>query len=274
MKHPNFNFSSGKLPLLVSIPHLGTYIPPDLRPQMTDAAAGMDDTDWHLDHLYDKVIAAGASLISANVSRYVIDLNRPPDGASLYPGQTTTGLCPLETFHGEPLYRAGMAPDAAEVARRVDTYWRPYHAALHAEIEALRSRFGYVLLWEAHSINGELPRLFDGALPDLNFGTADGASCAPAVQDALAGLAAMSSYSWVINGRFKGGYITRHYGDPANDVHAVQLEMAQRVYMEERSPYGYRADLAVRAKPLLQALVETALAAAARSSAPVARQRA
>lgn len=274
MKHKNFNFSSGKLPLLISIPHLGTYIPPYLRPQMTEASSGMDDTDWHLDHLYDTVIAMGASVISANVSRYVIDLNRPPDGASLYPGQTTTGLCPLETFQGEALYRDGMQPDAAEIARRLDTYWQPYHAALRAEIDSLRRHHGYVLLWDAHSINGTLPRLFDGALPDLNFGTADGRSCSPAVTEVLGGLAAMSPYSWVTNGRFKGGYITRHYGDPANHVHAVQLEMSQRVYMDERAPYGYRTDLAARVKPLLQALVEAALAAAEQVSAPAMRLRA
>ncbi len=265
MRHPYFNFASGKLPLLISIPHLGTYVPPELSATMSSAAGALADTDWHLNHLYDAVIAAGASLISARVSRYVIDLNRPPDGASLYPGQTTTGLCPLETFHGEPIYLEGQQPDAAEIERRLALYWRPYHAALAAELAALRARHGYVLLWEAHSINGSLPRLFDGDLPDLNFGTASGASCGLQVQLALEGIAAMSPYSAVVNGRFKGGYITRHYGDPQRGIHAVQLEMSQRIYMDERAPFSYRGELAARVRPLLQALTESALSAAAAS---------
>ena len=262
MKHAHVNVVGGTLPLIISIPHLGTYIPPYLRPRMSEAAYAVADTDWHLDQLYGAAVAAGASLVAATVSRYVIDLNRPPDGASLYPGQTTTGLCPLDTFHGEPLYLEGMAPDADEVARRLDTYWRPYHAALAEQIAALRRRHGHVLLWEAHSINGQLPRLFEGTLPDLNLGTADGASCAPAVERAVAGVAALSAYSAVTNGRFKGGYITRHYGDPSKAVHAVQLEMAQRVYMDEHAPYQYRPELAARVQPLLQAMIESALAAA------------
>ncbi|WP_338759662.1 N-formylglutamate deformylase [Massilia sp. METH4] len=262
MNHASFHFTRGKLPLLISIPHLGTAIPPDLKARMTDAATGVADTDWHLDQLYETVAATGASVISACVSRYVIDLNRPPDGASLYPGQTTTGLCPLETFHGEPLYRAGQEPDDAEIARRLDTYWHPYHAALRAELDSLRRRHGFALLWEAHSINGFLPRLFDGALPDLNFGTADGKSCAYAVAQAVEEAAREAPYSWVLNGRFKGGYITRHYGNPAGGIHAVQLEMSQRIYMNESEPFDYVPERARQVQPVLQALVESALAAA------------
>jgi N-formylglutamate deformylase len=257
-----FDLVNGKLPLLVSIPHMGTYLPSELREDMTNVVGGLPDTDWHLDQLYDFAANMGASMICARVSRYVIDLNRPPDGASLYPGQTTTGLCPHETFHGEPVYRDGREPGDAEVARRVEQYWRPYHDALAQKIQELRRQHGYVLLWEAHSINSLLPRLFEGKLPSFNFGTNDRRSCGAAVQDAIVRMAEKLPYTSVVNGRFKGGYITRHYGVPSEGVHAIQLEMAQDVYMNEDAPYSYRIDLAEKVKPVLQSLLEGALAAA------------
>lgn len=262
MNDSTYNLVVGKSPLLISIPHLGTSLPVQIKDTLTAVGQSVADTDWHLDQLYAFALAEGATMLSATVSRYVIDLNRPPDGASLYPGQTTTGLVPLETFHGEPVYRAGMAPDAAQMQARVNHYWKPYHDALAAQIQAIRKRHGFVLLWEAHSINGELPRLFDGLLPDLNFGTFDGKSASPSIAEALQRVAMQHPYSWVLNGRFKGGYITRHYGNPGEGVHAVQLEMAQRIYMNEAAPYGYRPDLASELQPLLKQLLNACTDAA------------
>src|SRR5690606_17082234 len=165
-----------------------------------------------------------------------VDLNRPQDDTSLYPGQNTTGLCPAVQFSGEPVYLEGQAPDADEIAARVDTYWRPYHEALRGELDRIRDRHGRAVLWEGHSIRGELPFLFEGRLPDRNLGTASGASCSPALQSRLeAVLAAQHDYDWVANGRFKGGYITRHYGEPDKGIEAVQLEISQRNYMDEDS---------------------------------------
>jgi N-formylglutamate deformylase len=256
-----FQLTQGQLPLLISIPHLGTRIPPELAAQMTPEAARLVDTDWHLDQLYDFAAAMGASIIQATYSRYVIDLNRPPTGESLYPGQTTTGLCPTETFRGEPLYLAGCAPDTAEIARRRETYWQPYHDALAAELARLRLLHGQVLLWDAHSIASVLPRLFDGKLPDLNFGSAGGASCdAQVLQAALQSLSG-ESFTYVVNGRFKGGYITRHYGQPGQDIHAVQLELCQSLYMNEAEPFDYQADLAQKLQPDLQRMVLAAVSA-------------
>lgn len=258
---PTFDFTPGTLPLLISIPHLGTEIPPELQAGMAEVAAIKQDTDWHLDQLYGFARAMGASVIQARVSRYVIDLNRPPDGQSLYPGQTTTGLCPVDTFRGEPLYAAQHAPDATETARRLDRYWRPYHLQLQAELKRLKAAHGAVLLWDAHSIASVLPRLFEGRLPDLNFGTADGRSCDPAVIEAVLDVARTGPFSLVHNGRFKGGYITRHYGQPAQQVQAIQLEMAQLLYMQEDAPFGYLPERAAQVQPLLQAMLRAGLAA-------------
>nr|WP_151446361.1 N-formylglutamate deformylase [Lacisediminimonas profundi] len=268
MNDATFKLVPGNSPLLISIPHLGTGIPAALRPALTEIGASVSDTDFHLDQLYEFAVPAGATMLSATVSRYIIDINRPPDGASLYPGQVTTGLVPLETFHGEPVYLPGQEPDQAEIARRVETYWQPYHQALAQQIEAIRSRHGFVLLWEAHSINSVLPRLFDGVLTDLNFGTFDGRSAAPAVSDAVRAVAGQGEFSWVLNGRFKGGYITRQYGQPERGIHAVQLEMSQRIYMDETTPFNYRKDLASRVQPLLERLLDASLKAASQAGIP------
>lgn len=257
---PWFSLHAGRLPLLVSMPHLGTQLPADLLAGMTPVAQRLDDTDWHLDRLYDFVRALGASVLAPVLSRYVIDLNRPPDNASLYPGRDTTGLCPVDTFDKESLYHPGHAPDEAETHRRRDAYWRPYHAALAGEIARLHAAHGAVLLWEAHSIRSHVPRLFEGRLPDFNFGTADGASAAPGMADALADVVARhGGYTAVANGRFKGGYITRQYGDPGQGVHAVQLELAQITYMDETPPYAFDDARAARLAPLLRELLCTAL---------------
>ena len=255
-----YTLTPGTLPLLISIPHLGTALPPEFAAQMHATASITQDTDWHLDRLYAFAHSLGASVLKAHVSRYVIDLNRPPSGESLYPGQTTTGLCPVETFHGEPLYPAGAEPAAAEQERRLQHFWMPYHRALEQELARLKSVHGAVLLWDAHSIASVLPRLFEGQLPDLNLGTHSGQSCRAALIDSVATVAAASRFSHVVNGRFKGGYITRHYGQPEQNVHAIQLEMSQCLYMDETAPFDYREDRAATVQPLLQAMLQAALA--------------
>lgn len=249
-----FHFRPGRTPLLVSMPHTGTHIPVELKKRMTAAGLAVPDTDWHLAKLYDFLEEMGASVLIATHSRYVVDLNRPPDNANLYPGQDTTPLVPLDTFHKQPLYRAGKEPGSGEVAERVTTYWQPYHARLAEELARLREKFDYALLWDAHSIFSEVPRFFAGKLTDLNLGTADGKSCAPGIGEAL--LKKASGYTAVLNGRFKGGYITRTYGDPANGVHAVQLELSEATYMDESPPYRFRKPLAERLRPQLRAFIE------------------
>ncbi len=258
---PVFRLHEGQLPLLISMPHDGTAIPARLRDEFRDSARGVPDTDWHIATLYEFAAALGASLLVPGYSRYVVDLNRPADGSALYPGRVETGLCPLVTFAGEPLYRPGREPDADELARRRNDYWQPYHTALRDELARLRAAHPQVLLWEAHSIRSEVPMLFEGRLPDLNLGTADGASCAPAVRQALMDcLHKQSAYSWVVDGRFKGGYITRHYGQPIRGIHAVQLEVAQLTYMDEQT-FRYDARRAGRLRGLLERQLQAALAA-------------
>lgn len=256
-----FHFHQGNIPLLVSIPHLGTEMPQDVRAQMTGIAGVVADTDWHLDRLYGFAKAMGASVLGARFSRYVIDLNRPSTGESLYPGQTTTGLCPTETFRGEPLYPNAGAPEAIEVQRRLNAYWHPYHAKLRQELDRLKVEFGNVLLWEAHSIASVLPRLFEGKLPDLNVGTNAGNSCDERVLDAIASTLGDQPFTWVANGRFKGGYITRAYGQPNQGIHAVQLEMCQSTYMNETTPFEYQPDLAEKIEPVVAKMVAAALQA-------------
>ncbi len=215
----------------------------------------LPDTDWHVAELYAFAREFGASMLIANYSRYVVDLNRPPGDEALYAGQVATGLCPTQTFAGDDIYRSGE-PDADEVAQRVVTYWRPYHDRIAETLAALRERHGHALLWEAHSIASVVPRLFDGKLPALNIGTNGGRSCDPALESAVTEIARESSYSHVLNGRFQGGFITRHYGEPAKHVHAVQLEIAQRVYMDE-STRVFDAAKATRLRATLRHMLET-----------------
>ena len=249
----------GTLPLLVSLPHDGSHIPPELGARMAPESRRAPDTDWHVSRLYAFAKDMGASVLVPSHSRYVVDLNRPPDDVSLYPGQNTTGLCPGVRFSGEPLYLEGQSPSPDEIAARVERYWRPYHALLVEELARLRAVHGRVLLWEGHSIRAECPFLFEGRLPDLNLGTSAGASCAPALQARLeAVMAAQDDYSWVANGRFKGGYITRHYGRPGEGIDAVQLELAQRNYMDEDS-FAWDEVRAARLQPLLRRLLEAGL---------------
>ncbi len=257
---PTHVLHRGSAPLLISIPHIGTSIPAEIRGQLTGVADVLQDTDWHLDRLYEFVGELGASVLQARVSRYAVDLNRPPDDESLYPGQTTTGLCPTETFHGEPLYPEGRGIDAAERSRRLQTYWQPYHAALRAELDRLRALHGVALLWDAHSIASVVPRLFDGRLPDFNFGTGGGRTCAPSLVERVLDAAREHSFSQVLNGRFKGGYITRHYGAPVHGIHALQLEMCQCLYMRETAPFEYLPDTAAGVQLALRGMLTAALA--------------
>ena len=256
-----YHFASGTAPLLVSMPHVGTHIPDVLARRMSDDARGVPDTDWHVDRLYDFLGDLGAAVLKATHSRYVIDLNRPPDSAPLYPGAANTGLCPTEQFDGQAIYKSGHVPDNAEVQDRLDRYWHPYHERLNTELEVLRARHGVALLFEAHTIRSHVPRLFEGRLPDINLGTADGKSCASELAALLIETAGEAeSYSSVLNGRFKGGYITRHYGRPAEGVHTLQLELSQLTYMDEDPPYAFREDLAKAVRPTLHAILETMLA--------------
>jgi N-formylglutamate deformylase len=226
-----------------------------------ERAATAEDADWHLDRLYAFARDLGASVIVPRHSRYVIDLNRPPENRPLYAGANNTELCPTRFFSGDPLYRDGQAPGDAEVQMRLSRFWRPYHDALAAELARLKGDHGHAVLWDGHSIRSVLPWLFDGKLPDLNLGTADGASCAPSLRAALMQvLAAQDRYTHVTDGRFKGGYITRHYGRPRDGVHAVQMEMCWSTYMDERPPYEVHARRAAQLEPVLRALLQAALA--------------
>ena len=256
-----FTLHRGTAPLLLSLPHVGTRIPDDIAARLQPHALAVPDTDWHLDRLYDFAQALGASVIVPQHSRYCIDLNRPPENTPMYAGANNTELCPTRAFTGEPLYLDGEAPGEAEIAERLRRYWHPYHDALEAELARLKALHGHALLFDGHSIKSELPWLFEGRLPDLNLGTASGASCEPALRDALAAvLATQGRYTQVVDGRFKGGYITRRYGRPAEGVQAVQLEMCWRCYMPEALPYAYDAQRAAGVQPLLRDLLAAMLA--------------
>ncbi|MBY4897246.1 N-formylglutamate deformylase [Cupriavidus sp. AU9028] len=258
---PAFVLHRGTRPLLVSMPHLGTHLPACVAQRLTDEARTVPDTDWHMDLLYDFARELGASILMATHSRYVVDLNRPPDNANLYPGQDTTGLCPVDTFDKTPLYADGPGPDETEIFARRDAVWRPYHDALASELARLRDAHGTVGLWDAHSIRSQLPRFFEGKLPDFNLGTANGASCDEALaQRVLAIAEEAQGYTAVLNGRFKGGYITRQYGAPQQGIHAIQLELAQCTYMSEQFPFDYDTVLAARLQPTLRAMLEAVLA--------------
>lgn len=259
-----FTWHPGSTPLLISVPHAGTYIPAELRAGMSAVAQGVPDTDWHIPLLYDFARGLGVGLLAATHSRYVVDLNRNVDGAALYPGASNTELCPTQTFALEDIYQPGCAPDAGEIAQRCTRYYQPFHQKLATELANIKARHGYALLLDAHSIHGEVPRFFEGELPHLNLGTADGTSCAPHLQQAAeAVLAGAEGFSHVSNGRFKGGTITRRYGQPAEGVHALQLEIAQRGYMSEAPPWAWNPVFAKPLQGVLAKLLETLLECAA-----------
>jgi len=265
-----YRYRRGWSPLVVSMPHVGTFVPHGVGRAFNECAVRRADTDWHLDRLYDFLGEIDATVVAANFSRYVVDVNRPPDGANLYPGRDTPKLCPSDTFESLPLYHAGE-PDAQEVERRLEAVWRPYHARLEREIARLREAHGAAILWDAHSIVSVAPRLFEGRLPDFNLGTADGTSCDPALaRSLLVALQRHVPYTSVLDGRFKGGHITRRYGDPARGVHAVQLEMAWETYMQPTLPYAFDEDRAVPVRAILRELLGIAAAYVVN---PAARRR-
>jgi N-formylglutamate deformylase len=256
----NYSLHRGTAPLLVSMPHIGTEIPEELRDRYVPRALDVEDTDWHLARLYSWARDVGASVLQPKWSRYVIDLNRPPDDTPMYPGASNTELCPTRFFTGDPLYREGCEPDAAERVRRRTMYWQPYHDALSAELERIKAQHGFALLWDAHSIRSRIPWLFEGELPGLNIGTANDASAHEMIARAVARAAARhAAATHVVNGRFKGGYITRHYGRPAQHVHAVQLEMCQSLYMQEEPPFAYDERKAGEITPVVREMLLAAL---------------
>ncbi len=247
----------GSTPLLINVPHAGTYMPAEVRAGMTAEAQNVPDADWHVHLLYAFAVERGASLMVATHARYVVDLNRDPDGATLYPGADNTELVPASTFDHVPIYVEGRTPSAEGVAAARAHYWQPYHARLQQRLAAIRARHGHAVLLDAHSIRSRVARFFDGRLPDLNLGTADGSSCAAALQAAAFGvLSAAPGFSAVCNGRFKGGYITRHYGRPRQGLHVLQLEIAQACYMNEQPPWPWDPQRARPLQQVLQALVE------------------
>jgi N-formylglutamate deformylase len=270
---PFVTVTRGEAPLLVSLPHTGTEIPDEVASRLVSPWLARKDTDWWIDRIYDFVGSLGATTVRTSLSRTVIDVNRDPSGTSLYPGQATTELCPTTTFDGEPLYRAGEAPGAAEVDERRTRFFEPYHEALAAEIDRLRGLHERVVLYDCHSIRSSIPRLFDGELPHFNIGTNAGASCAPGLQEVVAETCAATSFSWVANGRFKGGWIARRYGRPEHGIHAVQMELACRGYMDEPAdptpdtwPTPYDAERAAPMRIALTRLLDAVLAWALRGS--------
>ena len=259
LEMPVFKLRQGSSPLLVSMPHIGTFIPSWLTPRLTEAGLSIADTDWHLEHLYDFLDDLDATVIMATHSRYVIDLNRPADNVSLYPGQNTTGLCPVDAFDEAPLYLSNQLPNAAEIQKRIAHYWQPYHDALSVQLSRIKALHGRALLWDAHSIASVVPRFFEGNLPHLNIGTANHASCDAGLAETVYALAAQSNYESVLNGRFKGGFITRHYGQPADNVHAVQLEIATRAYMQGDDVSKLDEQLSAKLRPTLRAMMQAML---------------
>lgn len=254
-----YRYRFGSSALIVSMPHVGTFVPHSVGRALNDCAARRADTDWHLPRLYDFLDALDATVVAATHSRYVIDVNRPPDGANLYPGRDTPKLCPTDTFDRQPLYRQAE-PAPGEIARRLQAIWHPYHRRLEREIARVHACHGVAIVWDAHSIVSVAPRLFEGRLADFNLGTAGGASCDPALAERLlAALRRHSGYESVLDGRFQGGYITRNHGAPQRGVHAVQLEMVEEIYMDETSPYTFRDARAARVRAILREQLEIVL---------------
>lgn len=250
----NFDFKSGTVPLLISIPHNGSVIPDSIANMMTPDGRSSRDTDWFLDRLYDFPELADASTLIAKYSRYVIDLNRPSTDESLYPGQTTTGLVPVTCFDGAAIY-SDDPPDPQAIQDRIATYWQPYHQQLETEMNRLSEQFGFAVLLEAHSIASKVPRLFEGQLPDFNLGTNQGTTCASELEHSVVNaIAGHSDYSHVVNGRFVGGYITRHFGQPDRNWHALQIELSQSTYMDEAS-LSWSQERASKVQPVFQSII-------------------
>jgi N-formylglutamate deformylase len=260
-ENPAFELMRGTTPLLVSVPHDGRQVPEAIEQRLTAEARRLPDTDWHVRTLYDFAHALGATTLFATQSRYVVDVNRDPSGADLYPGASNTEICPISTFDFEPVYCDGMQPSAAEIGERIERWFSPYHACLEAELAELRERHGVAVLFDAHSIRSRVPRFFEGTLPDLNLGTAGGASAGAELAERVHRvLRDAQGFSSVRDGRFRGGYVTRHYGRPERGVHALQLELAQHTYMDEAYPFTYRPERAAVLRGVLRQVIEAILA--------------
>ncbi|WP_051609399.1 N-formylglutamate deformylase [Fodinicurvata fenggangensis] len=261
---PPVEVTRGSSPVVLAFPHSGTEVPAEIFARLNERGQQLADTDWHVDRLYSGLLP-NATQVMARFHRYVIDANRPPSGESLYPGQATTGLVPDIDFDGNPIWRDGEAPGDAEIAARREAFHKPYHEALTAELERLRAEHGFAVLYDCHSIRAWVPRLFEGRLPDFNIGTNQGASCAPILEQRVTEVcAAAEDYSHVLNGRFRGGWTTRHYGRPEEGLHAIQMELAQAAYLQaEEPPFAYDADKAEGLRRhlgrLLQVIETTAL---------------
>lgn len=253
------SFHQGTAPILISVPHAGLEVPEEIRARLSEEGLRLTDTDWHVDRLYAPLKDLGVSMLTASYSRYVVDLNRPADGSSLYPGQTVTQLCPTQTFEGHAIYKDGEKPGEDEIAERTTKFWQPYHSKLAEELDRIKDMHGHAILWDAHSINNRLPLLFEGQLPDLNFGTNDGRACEAKLAEAILSIAESDDrYTSVLNGRFKGGVITRTYGQPADCINAIQLEMAQACYMDQET-FEYNKEKAQTVQGLLLELFKNAL---------------
>lgn len=250
----SYHLIYGTVPLLISMPHNGEEIPSDIAKVMTDKGIEVADTDWYMDRLYAFVKELGAYILVPKYSRYVVDLNRDPNGIDLYPGANSTELCPTTAFDLSPLYKEALVPTSAQVSQRVVDYWQPYHDVLSSTLTTIQETFGRAVLLEAHSIRSEVPRFFEGQLPDFNFGSSDGKSCSSRLVEAITSLD-YAPYTMVCNGRFKGGYITRAYGQPEKNIHAIQLELSQRTYMNEQA-MTFNDELATQVQPKLQMLVQ------------------
>ncbi len=244
----------GEGPIVLGLPHTGTFVPPDVQAALNAKGRALADTDWHVDRLYDGLLA-GATTVRATFHRYVIDANRDPSGVSLYPGQNTTTLVPLSDFDGLPIWET--PPDAAEIEARRAAFHAPYHAALAQELARVRARNGVAILFDCHSIRSVIPFLFDGVLPDLNIGTNRGATCADAVEELVHDICSKTNgYTSILNGRFKGGWTTRHYGRPNENQHAIQLELAQSTYLSvQEPPWKFDTQKAARLRVVLQKIL-------------------
>ncbi len=245
----------GTSPVILAMPHVGQYLPEDIKMRLNELGRRIDDTDWWVDQLYDGLLS-DPTIVKATFSRYVADANRASTDESLYPGQNTTGVCSPCTFDGKPIYLPGQEPDDDEITERIKNFHTPYHQALAAQIARVKAIHGVTILYDCHSIRSHIPYLFEGELPVFNIGTNEGATCDPQIEAAVVDVCKQADgYSYALNGRFKGGWTTRHYGQPDQGVHVIQMELGQRAYMDEAPPWGYRPDLANAVRPYLKTLL-------------------
>ncbi|WP_137136330.1 N-formylglutamate deformylase [Rhizobium sp. FKY42] len=248
--------TQGNSPVILAFPHTGTELPADLWDRLNDNGKLLADTDWHIHHLYADLLP-NATTVRATFHRYVIDANRDPSGTSLYPGQNTTDLVPTTDFDGLPIWKKGEEPTNCDIRLSLADFHAPYHAALAAEIERVKAIHGVAVLYDCHSIRSNIPFLFEGRLPDFNIGTDMGRTCDRRIEAAAKDAAANAAgYTHVLNGRFKGGWTTRHYGRPATGMHAIQMELAQITHLQtEAPPFAYDQQKAERLRVHLKTIL-------------------